>query len=249
MPDGAAIAAASMRTEAARIEMIGLNLVNASTPAYKRQVPYSLGVPGASFAEQLGQVGQTDALSVPHAPGLAQAIDFRPGALRNTGNPLDLAIEGDAFFELQSKGSTVYTRQGNFTIDASGRLQTADGALVQGMAGDIQLENATPRIDAQGRIFDKDKELAQLRLVRFAQPERLQPMGDGRFRQGKAALASPGAGSASSVRQGFIETSNVVAGEEMLRLVEAMRRFEGHQRVILWLDDMPDHALQRLGEF
>lgn len=239
MPDGASIAAASMRAESARLESVSANLANMLTPGYKRQLP----APSSQFIDLLNaDVGSAHSFA---APG----IDLKPGPLRNTGNALDLAIEGDAFFELSLGGQSVYTRQGNFMLDAQGRLQAADGAMVQGVSGDIKLESANTRIDAQGKIFEGDTQVAQLRLVRFEQAARLRSQDNVRFLQGEAEISATGEATRASVRQGFVETSNVVTAEEMLRLMETVRRFEGGQRVILWFGEMGDQVRQRLGEF
>ncbi len=237
MSDGAGIAAASMRAQAAQLEVVSANLVNINTPGYKRQVPDA----SYSFANLLNA-------NLPVAP--AAGIDLRPGPLRNTGNALDLAIEGDAFFELQLGTRSVYTRQGNFVLDAQGRLQAPDGALVQGVAGDIKLESTQPRIDAQGRVFEGDTQVGQLKLTRFDRPSRLRPLDNGRFLQGDAQLAPSGVdGGHANVRQGFLESSNVVPAEEMIKLMQTVRQFDSGQRVILWFGDMHDQVQQRLGQF
>jgi flagellar basal-body rod protein FlgF len=239
MPDGASIAAASMRAESARLDSVSANLANMLTPGYKRQLPATTG----QFIDLVNaDFGSAQSSAAP-------SIDFKPGPLRNTGNALDLAIEGDAFFELSLDGQNFYTRQGNFMLDAQGRLQTADGATVQGVSGDIKLESANARVDAQGRVFEGDTQVAQLRLVRFDQVTRLRSVDNVRFVQGQAEISAMGDATRANVRQGFVEASNVVTAEEMVRLMESMRRFEGGQRVILWFGEMGDQVRQRLGEF
>jgi flagellar basal-body rod protein FlgG len=237
MPDGEAIAAASMRTHAARLDSLGSNLTNLLTPGYKRQVAAFPQI----FSGDLPLAGDT---LVP-----AVSWDMRPGPLRNTGNALDLAIEGDAFFELKVDGRLAYTRQGSFVLDAQGRLQTADGALVQGVSGDIVLETHQPSIDAQGRVFDGDNQIGQLRLVRFDHPARLQAVSNSRYLQGQAEIAADRSSPRAILRQGFLEGSNVVTSDEMVKLMESVRQFESGQRVILWFGDMHDQVRQRLGEF
>lgn len=238
MSDGAGIAAASMRTQAAQLELVSANLANVSTPGYKRQ----LAAPATPFADLL----KPDSTGLRSTPG----IDMRSGAMRNTGHALDLAIEGEAFFELQLGGASLYTRQGNFILDPQGRLQAPDGAVLQGVAGDIRLEGAQPRIDAQGRVFEGDTQVGQLKLVRFDQAARLRSLDGVRFAQGGAEIASSGGESArSTVRQGFLEASNVLPADEMIKLMQATRQFESGQRVILWFGDMHDQVRQRLGEF
>lgn len=239
MADGAAITAAAMQQDVQRMNIISHNLANALTPAHKRAWPVSTNFSATMSAHTPVNDNQ--------APGVTPATDFHPAPSRHTGNNLDLAIEGDGFFELQDSTGTSYTRQGSFNLDPTGRLVAADGAAVAGMSGDIHLESASVRIDRTGRIYEKDSLAGQLRLVRFEDAGKLMPAGQGRYKQG-AAIPVP-ALDAVSVRQGHVEASNVVAADEMVRLIETMRHFEGGQKVIQWYGDMMEQVLSRLGQY
>lgn len=242
MADGAAVAVAGMHSDIQRINIIGHNLANALTPAYKRMWPVSTGF---------------DALMAPDSkPGPHESMaaietksDFRPAPSRHTGNPLDLAIEGDAFFELnEATGATTYTRQGSLALDAGGRLVAPGGAGVAGMGGDIRLESGQVSIDRAGRILDNKGALAgQIKLVRFDDTGKLLPAGLGRYMQG-SAIPEP-ASDSTVIRQRHVEASNVVPADEMVRLIETMRHFESGQKVIQWYDDMLEQALSRLGQY
>lgn len=240
MADGAAVAAASMQSDVQRINIISQNLSNVLTPGYKRMWPVATSF--SAFMTPGGAANPGQAVE-----SVAASIDFRPAPSRHTGNPLDLAIEGDGFFELQDAGGTSYTRQGSLSLDAGGRLVAPGGAAVAGVSGEIRLESDKVRIDRTGRILDKDAVVGQIRLVRFDDPQKLVPAGQGRYTQG-AALLEPAADGAT-VRQGHVEASNVVPAEEMVRLIETMRHFEGGQKVIQWHDDMLEQALSRLGQY
>ena len=240
MADAAAIAAAGMHSDIQRINIISQNLSNVLTPGYKRMWPVA-----TSFSALM--TPDSGAAPGPAVAGIAASIDFRPAPSRHTGNPLDLAIEGDGFFELQDAGGTTYTRQGSLALDAGGRLVAPGGAAVTGVAGEIRLESDNVRIDRTGRILDKDAVVGQIRLVRFDDPQKLVPAGQGRYTQGAARLEPAADG--ATVRQGHVEASNVVPAEEMVRLIETMRHFEGGQKVIQWHDDMLEQALSRLGQY
>lgn len=240
MADGAAIAAAGMHGDIQRLDIISQNLSNVLTPGYKRILTVTTGFSEFMATGSAATPGPASAI-------LASGIDFRPAPSRHTGNPLDLAIEGDGFFELQDAGGAMYTRQGSLSLDAGGRLVAPGGAAVAGVAGEIRLESDKVRIDRAGRIFDRDAMLGQIRLVRFDDPQKLVPAGQGRYAQGAARL-EPDA-DATTVRQGHVEASNVVPAEEMVRLIETMRHFEGGQKVIQWHDDMLEQALSRLGQY
>jgi flagellar basal-body rod protein FlgF len=241
MADGASIAAAAMSGDIQRINIISHNLANALTPAYKRAWPVSTG-----FNKLMSHDG---------VPGPATGLndvetisDFRAAPSRHTGNPLDLAIDGDAFFELSdATGATTYTKQGSLLLDAGGRLIAPGGAAVAGVGGDIRLESDQVSIDRTGRILVKDSVVGQIKLVRFDDVSKLLPLGLGRYAQG-SARPEPGDDRAL-LRQGHLEASNVVPADEMVRMIETMRHFEGGQKVIQWYDDMLDQALSRLGQY
>ena len=241
MADGAAIAAAAMSSDIQRINIISQNLANALTPAYKRMWPIST---------EFNALMAPDGHSAPagRSTDVETRSDFSPAASRHTGNSLDLAIDGDAFFELNdASGSITFTRQGSLVLDAGGRLVAPGGATVAGVSGEIRLESAEVKIDRAGRILDKDTVMGQIRLVRVDDPGKLIPVGLGRYAQG-SAMSEP-AGESASLRQGHVEASNVVPADEMVRMIETMRRFEGGQKVIQWYDDMLEQALSRLGQY
>jgi flagellar basal-body rod protein FlgF len=241
MADGAAIAAAGMSSDIQRINIISHNLANTLTPAYKRMWAVSTG-----FDALMAPNGKPEQAGNP--AGVETSSDFRPAPSRHTGNPLDIAIEGDAFFELHdTAGPTIFTRQGSLALDAGGRLVAPGGAAVAGMGGDIRLESDQVRIDRAGRILDKDTVVGQIKLVRFDDARKLVPAGLGRYTQG-SALAEP-AGESTVLRQGHVEASNVVPADEMVRLIETMRHFEGGQKIMQWYDDMLEQALSRLGQY
>lgn len=242
MPDGAAIAAASMAAEMQRINLVSHNLANSLTPAYKRLWPVTGAFNDVLTAASIDASDFSEAGSALH-----QSVDFRSVPLRQTGNSLDLAIEGKGFFEVHDGEKIYFSRQGNFTLDATGRLITAAGMPVAGLGGDIRLQGAQVRIDNLGRIYEKDQQVAQLKLIAFQDTAKLIPNGTGLYTADSASVQVNDEN--IKVRQGYTESSNVVAADEMVRLIESMRRFESGQKVIQWYDDMLEKALSRLGEF
>ncbi|MDO8299537.1 flagellar hook-basal body protein [Lacisediminimonas sp.] len=237
MPEGLSIAAIGMKGDMQRLATISQNLVNAATPGFKRDIAV-----GTSFSALVMGNGL---FSAP-VPASAVLPDLKPATLRFTGNALDVAIESAGFFEVRHEGQTFYTRQGNFAIDATGRLVTQAGHAVAGSSGDILLSTPKPVIDAQGNIVENGKPVAQLKLVRFSNPSLLQRSGDGLFLQGGAAIEPEGV---SRVRQSHLEVSNVNTAAEMVRLIETMRHFEAGQKVIQMIDAMNERAISKLGEF
>jgi flagellar basal-body rod protein FlgF len=226
------------------MEMISQNLANATTGAYKRDLPVA-DAPvrfESVLADFAAGVQQRQLV-----PGVARHLDSSQGALKYTGNPLDLAIEGEGFFELATAEGLRYTRGGAFRLDVAGRLVTADGHGVNGLNGEIRILNAAPRIDAQGRIWDGEDMVAQLKLVRFDNVAALQRLSGGLYiatREGEA-----GTSVIEGVRQGHLEASNVNVMDEMVRMITTTRHFEISQKVITGYDEMIGEAISTIAEF
>jgi len=233
----------SMHADMARMERVGMNIANAQTAGYKREVTSTTAF-GTQFAAAAG------ALSV--------HTDQRPGTLRPTGHALDLALTGPGWFEVATPQGVAYTRQGNFRLDAQGRLVTQQGHPVMGQGGEIVLLHGSPVIDAAGRVFEGTPSagrdalgagsaaVGQLKLVQFDAGAPLQRLGDGLvLPQGEP---SPVAAVAPQVRQGFLENSNVSHMQEMVRLLETVRHMESMQKVALGYDEMLATSIRKLGE-
>jgi flagellar basal-body rod protein FlgG len=183
----------------------------------------------------------------------AVVADPRPGTLKATGQPLDFALPGPGWFEVATPQGTAYTRQGNFRLDAAGRLVTQQGLAVMGVGGEIVLSSGAPVVDGTGRVFEGPAAsrggttpIAQLKVVQFDAASTLQRIGDGLVLvQGTPALAAEGA---VPVQQGFLENSNVSALHEMLQLLETVRHLETLQKVALGYDEMLGTSIRKLGD-
>lgn len=232
-----------MQNDVARLDRAAMNLANAQTVGYKREVAT---MPFARMAR------------APDAQvGAGVVVDQRAGTLRTTGQSLDLAIAGPGWFEVQTEHGIAHTRQGNFQLDPQGRLVTAQGHLVMGTGGIIQLSHGMPHIDAQGRVFEgglagaapgrtDGMPLAQLKVVAADPKAMVQRLGDGLVVLGGEPQAVESG--LLQVRQGFLENANVNSMQEMVQLMQAMRHFESMQKVALGYDEMVASAIRRLGE-
>jgi flagellar basal-body rod protein FlgF len=227
----------AMHADVERLRMISHNLANSSTIGYKREV--SLMRPSFESAFE----SRREELSA--IPTMSAAIDHRGGVLRLTGNPLDAALEGDGYFVLAGPSGPVYTRQGNFHLDQSGRLVSSAGLSVMGEGGEIVLSNTDPRVDRDGQIWDGQNAVARLRIAQFSEVGQLEAQGSGLY--SAAAGAAPSFAGSVNVRQGFVESANVTAMQEMVRLIETMRHFEMSQRLLKGYDAMTGTALNSLG--
>lgn len=246
-----AIGLQGMQGDAARVEQIAMNLANALTPGFKRAVAVQAPV-AASFAVHLSGA----AALPPRAdgevalPAMAFRSDSRVGTLKFTGQPLDVALAGTGYFEVVTDNGPAYTRQGNFRVDAAGRLVTAQGYPVMGQGGEIVLPLSSPVITATGAVLSAEGRdeapLAQLKIVDFEDGAALDRLGEG--------LLAAGGGmkllrrEEAQVRQGYLENSNVVSTQEMTGLIQAMRHFESMHKVAQGYDEMLGTAIRKLGE-
>jgi flagellar basal-body rod protein FlgF len=239
-----ALSLQSMHGDMARLDQVGMNLANVLTPGYKRTVALQSPIT-ANFAGHFAAAADS---SMNAMPTVQFAADLRAGTLKSTAQPLDLAIAGDGFFEVMTPNGLAYTRQGSFQVDARGRLVTSQGYAVMGTSGEITLDSSQPVIAANGAITSPltNATVAQLKLVDFDPGTTPQRLGDGLF------AASPGIKQVEDagvqIRQGYLENSNAASTLEMAALVQAMRHFEGMQKVVQGYDEMVGIAIRKLGE-
>jgi flagellar basal-body rod protein FlgG len=243
------IALQSMQQDMARVDRVAMNLSNALTPAYKREVAVVRAQSSSqanSFA-RLWDAGMADAMSRNVPENQVEVLsDTRPGTLKSTGQNLDLAIAGSGYFEVQTDNGTAYTRQGNFRMDARGRLVTAQGYPVMGKGGDIYLNTSQPSIDAAGNIIEKKLPVGQLKIVQFDKPAGLRRLGDGLVAAGEGMAQLQD--SEIQVKQGYLENANVSSMHEMVELTQTMRHFESMQKVAQGYDEMLGTAIRKLGD-
>ena len=235
-------AVASMTEAIRQQERLANNLANVNTAGYKQE---------RFFVEALNE--RLDAERAPRSDRrLTQWNDLTQGALEHTGNPLDVAIEGNGFFVVtdEATGATFYTRAGQFRLDGEGYLRTIDGLLVEGEDGPIQLlpheRNRTLSISQDGVLRADEREVARLRIVRFARPEALQRVEGARF---TATDQEPLPVDKPHLRPGFLESSNVNPVLAMTEMIEHFHRFETQQKVIQTTDQLLGEITRNLGKF
>lgn len=191
-----------------------------------------------------------DALSAAGAGSQSPAavierLSLAAGQLSETGNLTDLAIDGEGFFEVRNDDGVFYTRNGQFTRSADGRLLSAGGLALQGVGGgDIVLPEGAFVVAADGTITADDRVLAQIAVGTFDAAD-ARSAADGLISSppiSVSALERP------MVRQGFLESSNVSLGDEMIVLMEAVRRAETGQRLINVYDDLMGRVITTFGQ-
>lgn len=232
-----------------RLEVLSNNLANINTTGFKEEKTY-FRVDETPPAVREGLLNSALTPSAPTSP-LWQELEsrtvFSQGGLKSTGNPLDLALDGDGFFCVQTPEGVRYTRNGSFTLNAEGELTTQDGFAVLGEGGAVALDaGAKITVDEAGNLAVDGVPAARLRLVEFEQPWLLRRMGATLF-----APPETGAGEISpkrvSVRQGHLELSNVEAVRTMTEMIEVLRGYESYQRAIRQLDETQAKAINEVG--
>ena len=242
MERGLYIAASGMLAEQVRQDQIANDLANASTPGYKADRSAQ-----ASFADLLlqnSQTGQTvGSLSMgAHVARIVTSLE--QGPLQQTGDPLDIALQGDGFLAVDSGAGTRYTRNGQLSLDSQGRLMTVTGYLVLGTNGQpITATGArTPddiSISQAGVVSVSGRTVGTLAVVSLTGATK---EGDTLFTG--AAGARP---AGTTVAQGYLEGSGVEPARAMVDMIVSLRAYESSQRVLHAIDDTLGRATTSVG--
>lgn len=214
-----------------RMEVTAQNMVNMTTPGYKARRPFSALVQVSGLNTAI--------------PSHDVSVNFTSGKVTETGNPYDLAIMGDGFFVVRSGDLTLYTRNGQFSRDAEGRLVTGDGMALQSASGDVLLGSDVVTIAPDGTVLDGGEPVARIAIADFEDRTVLRSAGGSSF-EAPAGAARERDG--AQVRQGLLETANVSTAEEMIAMMGSLRSAESGQRIIQVYDDLMGRALTAFGQ-
>lgn len=241
-------AGSGMRGQQLNIDVIAHNLANVNTTAFKKsRVEYQDLIYETLPGTGPGVSGRPVGIQVGHGvrPAAIQRL-ISPGSLEETGNPLDLALEGSGFFEvLLPNGSSAYTRDGSFKLDADGYLVTSDGYL---LLPEVVIPPGAREINIgpDGMVsyeLDGEREEGdQLTLVTFSNPAGLEAMGRNLYRDtGAAGVLETGlipGEDCGTLSPGYLELSNVQVVEEMVNMIVAQRAYETSAKAIQASDEM-----------
>ena len=247
------IAKTGLEAQQTQLDAITHNLANVGTNGYKR----SRAVFEDLLYQNIRQAGAPNAGETQLPTGLqlgsgvrtvATSRNFSQGALTQTGNQLDVAINGNGFFQVQMPdGTTAYTRDGSFQVDAQGQLVTSSGYVLN--------PSITVPPNAQSVTISRDgivsatlpsatapQQIGQLQLAGFMNPAGLEPRGGNLFTEtaasGNALTASPGSNGLGSLNQGSVESSNVNVVEELVAMIQTQRAYEINSKAIQTSDQM-----------
>jgi flagellar basal-body rod protein FlgG len=247
------IASTGMEAQKLNMDVISNNLANVNTVGYKRsradfqELMYQdLKTPGAMSAEG-AEIPSGIQLGLGVKPVAVQKI-FLQGDFVQTGNSLDLVIEGEGFFQItKPDGEIAYTRNGAFKMDSGGRVVNSDGyALEPGVTIPANTQSITVGSDGKVSVIQAGSktptQIGQIELARFVNPGGLKAIGKSLFTptgsSGEAATANPGLDGLGTIGQGFVEMSNVNIVEEMVSMIATQRAYEINSKAIQASDEM-----------
>jgi flagellar basal-body rod protein FlgG len=250
-------AATGMEAQQQNLNTIANNLANVNTAGFKRskiefqdllyQKPRTSGADagGGNVIPTGIEVGNGSRVA-------ATAKVFTQGQLTQTGEKLDIAVQGDGFFEIQkSDGTLAYTRDGSFKVSPTGQITTSDGLTVLSGFQPVPAGTTSINVSESGDVTYDGTGGAQtfrLNLTRFANPSGLRSLG-GKLNEetpasGTPETGAPGEQGFGTTRQGYIETSNVNIVEEMVNLIVAQRAYEINSKSIQTSDEMLQNVAQ-----
>jgi flagellar basal-body rod protein FlgF len=237
------------RAQELRLEVLSNNMANVSTVGFKEdrvfRIPStpSIGEEDIPFASP-GELPLEIIASLP----VCTFTNYEQGHLKETGNVLDIALDGEGFFSIQTPQGIQYTRKGNFELNANGTLVTLEGYPVLGKGGrEIQISGHEVVVDSSGAIIVDGAEVDALQIVDFLNKKGLLKIGDSLYSpidpndQGMPAEKI-------LVQQGFIEGSNVDSIKVMTEMIDVIRGYESYLKVIQSMNENNGKAVNELGK-
>lgn len=232
--------AASMSPRMRQQEVIADNIANVQTAGFKGNSVFMRMVQNA-------QSGSAEAAANWETRMIDRVYtDFSQGSLEHTGRDLDVALESDGFFVIDTPLGEAYTRNGSFSISPAGLLVTSNGDPVQTDSGTLVITGSQVGINTSGQVSVDGEPVGALRVVDFPQPYDLERQGAGVWRAPADVVAEEI--SAPMVRQGYLEKANVDVLREMVDMIDSFRAFENSQRLIQIQDESLSKAVNEVGK-
>ncbi len=247
MNRGLYTATTAMMSQRKRMDVVTNNLANAATAGFKEDTLLT-----RSFKDVLiERLNDPAIVGCPSEVGLYNAgthIDmistsFASGVLEETGRNADLALEGNGFFAVETPEGERYTRSGQFQVSAAGELVTQGGNRVLGANGPIRVDSTAFTIASDGTV-QSAAGADRIRLVSFADPGVLRKQGGGLY---SAYGGEPAPDTATKVRQGYLEGSNVDLAGQMVDMIEITRSHELNQRIVRMMDEKLGKSANDIG--
>lgn len=244
--------ASGMKAQQLNVDNIANNLANVNSPGFKRsRIEFQ-----DLIYQTLREVAPTDQGTVIPSDlqigggtrAVASLKDFEQGDALHTGNPLDLMIRGDGFFEvMMPDGQIAYTRDGSWKISAEGQIVNSDGLPMEPPL-EIPTDTTAVLVNAEGHVLvrtatsPEPTEISQIELARFVNPAGLENLGKNLYAatvaSGDAVISIPGRDGLGTLDQGYLENSNVKVVDEMIHLITAQRAYELNSKSVRTAEDM-----------
>lgn len=255
------VAKTGLDAQETRMQVVSNNLANVNTTGFKKDRAKFEDLIYQTVRQAGGQTSQNTQL--PSGLNLGTGVrvvatekQHTQGNIIQTGNSLDVAIEGKGFFQvLQPDGTTAYTRDGSFQVDSQGQLVTSSGYPVQ-PAISIPSNTTNVTIGKDGTVSvtvpgqSAPTQVGTIQLANFINPAGLQPVGENLFTEtaasGAAQTGTPGVNGLGGLIQGSLESSNVNIAEELVNMIETQRAFETNTRAINTTDQMLQYINQNI---
>lgn len=244
-------AASGMKAQQLNIDVTSNNLANVNTAGFKkgRAEFQDLMYRTARAAGAPVNTGSTTPVGLQVGNGVrtvAVSRIFSQGDFQQTENAYDLTVEGDGFFQVQlPDGTTAFTRDGTFKVDAQGQLVTSEGYLLQpniSIPANARDVTVTGEGMVTATVDNSAVQLGEVQIARFVNPAGLTAMGQNLFRptdaSGAPVVGAPGTDGMGRILQGYVESSNVRVIEEMVNLIVAQRAYEANSKSIQTADEM-----------
>jgi flagellar basal-body rod protein FlgG len=250
-------AAAGMDAQQFNIDTISNNIANVNTAGFRGNMArfqdliyQQLRAAGTPVGASVVPVAQEVGLGVKIG---SSAKIFTQGTIQQTNNPLDVAIEGDGFFQvIKPDGTLAYTRDGSFNRDANGAVVTSDGYFISPQIT-IPQTALEVSVGPDGTVTamlpgqTQPQQLGTIQLARFTNPAGLAPQGQNLFTQtgasGTPVISQPGLNGAGTLQGGYIENSNVSVVDQMVGLITAQRAFEANSKAVTTANEMLQTAV------
>ena len=231
-------------------DVVTQNITSSQTTGYRKQtVNFSTQLSGEMQAGDSGKLARNGDGSPTVFPTVNTGINFTSGETEPTHRDLDVAIQGNGFFEVQMPdGSKAYTRSGEFALSSDRTLTTTGGQKVMTEGGTpitLLPDGGNLVINADGTIFQGSTALGKLAVQNFKDPSKLQPVAGGYFVAGPGVQPQPV--EKPELMQGYLEGSNVAPLREMVDMVMISRAYEANQKIITTFDQTMQKTLEALG--
>ncbi len=217
------------------LDQVTSNLANAGTTGFKAERMFFQVTEGEADGEAVSFYSYTPFVRT----------DFTGGVSLKTGNPLDLSIQGDGFFSVETPEGEAYTKKGNFTVNGKGEIVTVTGDPVLGESGRLVIEGQAVSVGADGTITVDGTVVGKLKITGFRNEDALERAENCCFRDG--GEGEPYRPGDVTVQSGFLEQSNVNVVQHMIEMIDIHRSLESYQKIIQTLADQDKMSTNRIG--